>query len=68
MASLRQARLQMRRLRLSDDPMQIQEQSLSSKIMSYFRFLNDIMGRQIRKSLFFHYSETINTFLPELVV
>ena len=52
MASLRQARLQMRRLRLSDDPMQIQEQSLSSKIMSYFRFLNDIMGRQIRKSEF----------------
>ena len=68
MASLRQARLQMRRLRLSDDPMQIQEQSLSSKIMSYLRFLNDIMGRQISKSQFFHYSLTINTFLPELVV
>ena len=68
MASLRQARLQMRRLRLSDDPMQIQEQSLSSKIMSYLRFLNDIMGGQISKSQFFHYSLTINTFLPELVV
>ena len=60
MASLRQARLQMRRLRLSDDPMQIQEQSLSSKIMSYLRFLNDIMGRQIRKSQFFHCPEIID--------